>query len=70
MEPKYIFGDVMASLAALPRNSVGGTLIAIPAVGEDLDLEDLLDEVKRVLKARSRGKFIIARTLPDAFELL
>jgi hypothetical protein len=55
--------NTLEQLRALPRNR-HQLVIAVPHADEDILLDDVIEQVKRF------GELIIARTLPDAFELL
>lgn len=55
--------DTLEKLRALPRNR-RLLVIAVPHQDEDILLDDIIEQVKRF------GEVIIARSLPDAFELL
>ena len=64
---KFITSDVLAQLRALPDRSVK-LLIIVPPEEEDLILDDLVEQVYRVLV--KGGEAIIGKSLPDALELL
>jgi hypothetical protein len=55
--------ETLEQLRALPRNRQQ-LVIAVPDQDEDILLDDIIEQVKRF------GEVILARTLPDAFELL
>jgi hypothetical protein len=63
MRTHIIIGDVLVRIRALP-NDRKALIIAIPHEDEDLLLEEIIEQVARF------GEVIVARTLPDAVELL
>jgi hypothetical protein len=63
MRTYIIVGDVLARVRALPKDRKA-LIIAVPHEDEDLLLDDVIEQVARF------GEIIVAKTLPDAVELL
>jgi hypothetical protein len=63
MRTYIIVGDVLARVRALQKDRKA-LIIAVPHEDEDLLLDDVIEQVARF------GEIIVAKTLPDAVELL